>query len=134
MNSFSTKKYLILALVSLILGLAIIRWHTTNNVPACINTPGCQFDGQRGTLGERIYGYPLAYKKVTTFRPSGNNASSNNTSTAQTSIENQAFSVPSVIMNTLFWFGLLHLLARFIKPRQKSMVSGHSQQEDARNT
>lgn len=101
MNKFSTKKYIILAVLSLILGLVIIRWHNVSNVSFCVNVAGCRDQEPRGTVSEKIYGYPLTYKKDSTFRPAQNNASGD-ARNAEMSIENQAFSVPSVLLNTLF--------------------------------
>ncbi|GEM_PF-2887290 len=116
-SSSSTKKYLILAAVSLLLSLIIIRWHSVDNVSFCTNVPGCQNEQPRGKITERTYGFPLAYKKVTSFRPSASSNATAAVNLKETSIENQSFSAPSVIVSALFWFGLLHLLGRFIKPK-----------------
>lgn len=119
MNLFSTKKYLILATLSLVLSLVIIRWHSVGNVSFCINSAGCRFEDPKGTITVRTYGFPLAYKQTTSFRPNNSNdKAANYAGYAETSIESQSFSIPSVIVSALFWFGLLNLAARFIKPKK----------------
>jgi hypothetical protein len=127
-SSFSTKKYLILAAVSLLLSLVIIRWHSVDNVSFCTNVPGCQNEQPSGKITERTYGFPLTYKKVTTFRPSASSNSTAASSQKETSIENQAFSVPSVIVSAIFWFGLLQLLSRFLKPKAAPAATSDSQE------
>jgi len=121
MNSFTSKKYFIIVVLSLVLSLGIIRWHSVANVSFCINSAGCRFEDPKGTITVRTYGFPLAYKQTSSFRPTYNNPKSDNyVGYTATSLETQSFSLPSVLVSALFWFGLLHLAARFIK--QKSVV------------
>lgn len=125
MNTTSAKGLFILIGISLLLSLAIIRWHSVHNVSFCINSAGCRQEEPKGTITTRTYGFPLAYKQTTSFRPVNNDPKLNNyAGYSETSIENQGFSILSVLINTLFWFGLLHLLATFIKPKQQAPISG----------
>ena len=124
MNGPLAKRYLILGLISLVLSLAIVRWHTTNNVSFCYQTPGCQNNDPRGAITEKTYGFPLAYKKTTSFRPTNDDPKkADYAGYTQTSIENQSFSIPSVLVSTLFWFGLLHLLASLLWRRKAARAT-----------
>ena len=119
LNSFEAKKLLAIAALSLLLGLVIIRWHSVKNVSFCIQVAGCQNQEPKGTVTTRTYGFPLAYKEVSSFRPNNNDENAANyAGYAETSNENLSFSVPSVLMNTVFWFGVLNLLAPLIKQRR----------------
>jgi hypothetical protein len=125
MKIFGAKRFFVLFAISLVLSLVIIRWHSVGNVSFCQFTPGCQFQNPKGTITERTYGYPLAYKKVTTFRPAHNDESKPDyAGYAVTSVENQSFSIPSVLMDVLFWFGVLYLVSHLFKTKQK--VPAHS--------
>jgi hypothetical protein len=119
MSGFSAKKYLIMAAISLALSLGIIRWHSVANISFCQFTAGCRYQDPKGTITTKIYGYPLAYKQTTSFRPLHNDEKKPDyEGYTETSIETLSFSVPSVLINSLFWFALLHLVGRLIRQKQ----------------
>ncbi len=123
MTTYEIKKLLIVIGSSLVLSLCIIRWHSIGNISFCIHSAGCQFEDPKGTVTIRTYGFPLTYKQVSTFRPTNHDEkAANYAGYAEASIENQSFSILSVVGSAIFWFGLLHLGSRSIKPRQKTTV------------
>jgi hypothetical protein len=118
MNAFTAKKLAVVLGLALLLSLAVIRSHSISNVPFCHYAAGCRPDAQpRGKIATRTYGYPLAYRQVQIFNPANSNEKSRDyAGYAETRVESQAFSLPSVIVNVIFWFALLHLLSRFVRP------------------
>jgi hypothetical protein len=116
MNVEAAKKSGVIVLVSLALSLLIIRWHSIDNVPFCHYSAGCTPAATpRGKITVTTYGYPLSYRQVQGFSPSNSSESSPNyTGYAYTRVENLGFSLPSLVMDAVFWFALLSLLSRYV--------------------
>lgn len=130
MKTFTAKKIAILLAVSLVLSLGIVRWNTIDNVPFCHYSAGCQPDVEpQGKITVRNYGYPLEYRQVQIFEPANDNENSPDyAGYAETRVENLQFSLPSLLMNIVFWFALLHLLAQFIKPKDSKKDDAQTEQ------
>lgn len=132
MRAANAKRNSILLLIAIILSLGIIRWHGVNNVSFCVYTAGCRFnetiDGRKiiGDVKVTDFGYPLVYRHVGHFRqpndpsikklPNGEATSG----FMETDLAQPSFSLPSVLINVIFWYALLHLLSSFIRPRAKA--------------
>jgi hypothetical protein len=106
--------------LSLVLSLAIIRWHGRENVPFCANSAGCPATTTlRGDVTTTLYGYPSTYRQVEKFVPANTNESSGGyAGYAEAKIEREGMSIPKIISNFVFWFALLHLLSRFIQQKK----------------
>lgn len=122
MKSFQARKYLIVVILSVVLSLAIIRWHVQDGVPFCVNSAGCSArETLRGKVTTTTYGFPATYRQVEKFNPANTNPSSGGyPGYAEAKYDTQGFSVFKVVTNIVFWFALLHLLASFLPKRQKS--------------
>lgn len=118
-NVATAKKLGIVFLISLTLSLLTIRWHSVDNVPFCHYSAGCAGSAEpRGKITITTYGYPLAYRQLQGFSPkNGNESSPDYAGYAYTRVENPGFSLLSLVMNVVFWCGLLYALSRFI-PRK----------------
>jgi len=88
-----------------------VRWTTQENVPFCVQSPGCSFSYEpKGRLRERQQGFPLSYRVVSTFIPAHNKSDDPKyAGYASAQSERQGFSLPYVLMNVLFWTALLKL-------------------------
>lgn len=68
-----------------------------------------------GKVITRSYGYPTTYKQVSLFEPANNDESSvDYAGYAEASVTVQDLNVANIVINTTFWFALLHFLSRFI--------------------
>src|SRR5437870_4842794 len=101
MKNINFKKYLILSALAIVLSVAIVRIHSVSNVPFCINAAGCTFQYEpKGQVVERQYGYPLTYKKTSTFRPQNNDSTQKNyAGYAGATIEQQRLSIINIVVN-----------------------------------
>lgn len=122
LSNFTARKYLAIAALSVVLSLAIVRWHTQDSVPFCVNAAGCRANETlRGNVTTTTYGFPATYRQVEKFNPANTNpASGGYPGYKEAKAELQGFSLFYVITNFVFWFALLHFVARFIRPRKQA--------------
>jgi hypothetical protein len=113
MKNFSRIQLLSL-IIAIILGAFITRTETRYNTMPCALTAGCGYSNQElGNLSTRKQGFPLAYKELVTFQPTQNNRY------AETSMQLEQDSGPTIIVNTIFWFALLELIRSYYKMFRK---------------
>lgn len=130
MNGITAKRFFIILGLSLVLSLGIVRWHGAANVPFCIYTAGCRGDetiGGKKIIGDvkvTDYGYPLAYRHVEQFKYANppNPNQDNETGYTHTQLASPSFSVPSIIINVVFWFALLHFLSKLFRKGARKTV------------
>lgn len=124
------KRFALVLLAAAIVSLAIFRVNSISNVPFCHYSAGCVPDATpEGKITQQNYGYPLAYRSVQTFNPINNNERAPNyAGYAETKIINESFSLPSIIINIIFWFSLLWLLSDIV--RHKHFTKTRSTEPD----
>ena len=112
MKNHRLKTYLVVLLVALVPSIGCIRIHSMSNVSFCLYSAGCIEQNPVGKITTYQYGYPLTYRTTSTFEPLNNNEKvTNYAGYASTSVELQGFSIANIIINIIFWFGLLGLAA-----------------------
>lgn len=119
MKTHPAKKVAVLLIVSILLSVGIVRWQENKNVPFCINTAGCRgaetIDGKKiiGDVKVTNFGFPLEYRHVERFRTQNppNPRDTDQSGYSETELASPSFSLPSIIINVIFWFALLHLLS-----------------------
>jgi hypothetical protein len=119
--SSTPARMLLLLVVAIILSLVVIRSNSRSDVPWCIDSPACTFEEKPvGKATVRQYGYPLTYRQVQSFEPVNNNADSPDyAGYAEVTTETQRMSTTNIVINVVFWFALLKLLADFIPLRKR---------------
>lgn len=122
MRPYSNKIYLVV--LALALSVAIIRWNSVGNVPFCVESAACHFDMEpKGTITKRYYGYPLSYKTTSTFNPINNDEKQPNyVGYAEATAELQKLSIINIIINTIFWFGLLKLVMELLPHKVSNTI------------
>ncbi len=119
------KTNLIILLIAIVPSLAVVRWNTISNVPFCIHSAGCSFNIMpKGTITERQYGFPVTYRATSIFRPENNNQNDPNyAGYAEAQAERQALILAYVLVNIMFWFALLHLIAKWLPKKKPAIVA-----------
>lgn len=113
MNKSAIKKYALLLGLAAVLSLAIIRTHSQDNVPFCINAAGCTFDNQpKGQVIVRSFGFPVTYRETSVFKPNnGDQNKPNYAGFSSAQSERRGISKAYILVNIVFWFALLKLLS-----------------------
>lgn len=119
MKHLLSNKYLrplAIIVVACLISVLSYTWKTVDNVPFCVNAAGCNFSIEpKGQITDRQYGYPLSYKKTSTFIPEHNDQNdAKYTGYAEATTEQQKLNVLNIIINTIFWSALLFSLTRLI--------------------
>lgn len=116
-----SKPLVIVALASLI-SILSHSFATTSNVPFCIQAAGCNFSIEpKGQITEQQYGYPLSYKKTSTFTPEHNNQNDPKyAGYAEATTVQQELNVLNILINVVFWSALLLTIARFLFRKQNA--------------
>ena len=114
-QKIEASQLVVLVILSILLSLGVIR--TTKST----STSGDRIGGNLsidsfeitsdGTITTKQYGYPLVYKDKTLFEAKDPVEST----VATASFEEQGLSVPRILINVAFWFGLLFTIWTFIK-------------------
>lgn len=112
---------LLLIISAALLSLVSYSTQAISNVPFCIHAAGCHAGTEpKGAITDRQYGFPASYKRTSTFVPIHNNQSDPKyPGFAESTAEQQPFSIVSVIVNIIFWSALLFGLWRVL-PRKKN--------------
>ena len=95
--------YLVLPIVSLILGVSYAHTQSIANQPPCAVIGACPNETIRGSLSVKRYGIPATYREVTNFRPS------NSQSYASVSSETRKTNYLLIAANVFFWYALIGL-------------------------
>lgn len=121
----SLKSHLIILVIAVIASLAVVRTNSMNNVPYCIQSPGCTFNTQpKGKLTEKRYGFPATYRETVVFRPNNSDQRQPDyAGYASASTEREGFSLPYVLVNIVFWSALLKLIASHVPIRPAKQPS-----------
>lgn len=101
-------RYSVLVVVAVVLSMVINTSQTNSTLGACLSNPVCVPEGVKpGTVTVTKYGFPVAYKEVTGIQFDNNAGSA--------SAEKEGISVASIVISSLFWFGVLYMAADLIK-------------------
>lgn len=104
-----SKKNIILAIISLLLGCIYTESVTYRDVYPCIDTPRCVISDMRGDFTVKSYGYPAPFREtvyfVTKDRGSGVK-------------ERRKIDILIIAANIAFWYISISLLIRGLKYRQ----------------
>lgn len=119
MKQFSRSKYMtvvVIMLVATLLSVFSMSSQTVSNVPFCIHAAGCHFGIEpKGQITDRQYGYPLSYKKTSTFIPEHNDEKDPKyAGFAEANVEQQKLNLVNVGINIIFWSALLSTLVRLL--------------------
>ncbi len=114
------KKYLIILVIAIIPSVLAIRMHSVDNVPFCIDAAGCGSNLEpKGKVTDRQYGYPLSYKRSSTFIPKNNKQNAPNyAGYAEATTDQQSISIVNMVINVIFWFALLRTLAELLPAKK----------------
>jgi len=112
---------LLLIISAALLSVLTYSTQTIRNVPFCIHAAGCNAGMEpKGAITDRQYGFPVSYKRTSTFVPI--HYSQNDPKYpgfAESTAEQQPLSVINIMINILFWSALLFGLWRlFAKKKQ----------------
>lgn len=107
------KIWLVLLLAASLLSLLFGTSYTRSNVPVCVDTPDCRYDGPRGELTITRNGFPAVYHELVTFQPANNKEQGPNyAGYAIASKNRQDLNYLNILFNIIFWYALLDLLYR----------------------
>lgn len=118
-NKTETQVDLWLLFIASILGIGIVRWNSykisagsaygSRMLPA-------QIIDSSGTVQELKYGYPLVYKDKTTVTADDPAQAG----FASSSFEELRFSIANMVLNIVFWYGVVFTARTLYKARKNS--------------
>lgn len=125
MKQLLSNKYLrSLAIITIACLISVLsyNWTTTNNVPFCVNSAGCNFSIEpKGQITDRQFGYPLSYKQTSTFTPEHSDQNDvKYAGYAEATTERQPLNGYNILINTIFWSALLFTVFRLISDARRT--------------